>query len=165
MAHMKDLAPKIKALKERFADDKQKLNQAMMELYRKEKINPLGGCLPMVVQIPVFIGLYYVLIAAVELRQAPFVFWIHDLSAKDPFYVLPILMGLTMFIQQRLSPPSPDPAQAKMMMMLPIVFTIFFISFPSGLVLYWLVNNILSVLQQWYINKKFTKNPPVKKHR
>ncbi len=164
MAHMKDLAPKIQAMKERFGSDRQKLNQAMMELYRKEKINPLGGCLPMIVQIPVFIGLYYVLISAVELRQAPFILWIHDLSVKDPYYVLPILMGLTMFIQQRLSPPSPDPMQARMMMFLPIIFTVFFISFPAGLVLYWLVNNCLSVLQQWYINRKFTKNPVIKKH-
>jgi len=154
MAKMKDLAPKMSALKERCGDDRQKLSQATMELYRKEKINPLGGCLPMIVQIPVFIGLYYVLLEAVQLRQAPFMFWIQDLSAKDPYYILPILMGLSMFLQQKLSPQSPDPMQAKMMMFLPIIFTVFFLSFPSGLVLYWLVNNCLSILQQWYINKK-----------
>lgn len=154
MAKMKDLGPKIKALKEKFGADRQKLSQATMELYRKEKVNPLGGCLPMLLQIPVFIGLYYVLIEAVQLRQAPFVFWIHDLAAQDPYYILPILMGLSMLLQQRMSPQSPDPMQAKMMMLLPVVFTIFFLSFPAGLVLYWLVNNCLSVLQQWYINKK-----------
>ena len=162
MAHMKDLAPKMQALKERFGSDRQKLSQATMELYRKEKINPLGGCLPMIVQIPVFIGLYYVLVEAVQLRQAPFIFWIQDLSAKDPYYVLPILMGLSMFVQQKLSPQSPDPMQAKMMMFLPIVFTIFFLSFPSGLVLYWLANNCLSILQQWYINKKHITAVPTK---
>jgi len=154
MAKMKDLAPKIQALKERCGDDRQKLSQATMEMYRKEKINPLGGCLPIVVQIPVFIALYYVLIYAVEIRQAPFIFWIHDLSAKDPYYILPILMGLSMFVQQKMTPASPDPMQARMMMFLPVVFTVFFLSFPSGLVLYWLVNNCLTVLQQWYINKK-----------
>lgn len=154
MAKMKDLAPKMQALKERYGDDKQKMSQATMEMYRKEKINPLGGCLPIVIQIPVFIALYYVLIYAVELRHAPFMWWIHDLSAKDPFYVLPILMGISMFIQQKMTPASPDPMQAKMMMMLPVVFTVFFLSFPSGLVLYWFVNNCLTVLQQWHINRR-----------
>lgn len=161
MARMKDLAPKLKALKERYGDDRQKLNEATMEMYRKEKINPLsfGGCLPMLIQIPVFIGLYYVLIAAVELRQAPFILWIHDLSAKDPYYVLPILMGLSMLGQQLLNPQvTTDPMQAKMMTyVLPIVFTVLFISFPSGLVLYWFVNNCVSALQQWYINKRYAK--------
>jgi YidC/Oxa1 family membrane protein insertase len=156
MARMRELMPKMKVLKERYAEDKQKLHQATMDLYKKEKINPLnlGGCLPMLVQIPFFIALYYVLIGAVELRHAPFMFWIHDLSARDPFYVLPILMGLSMFIQQRLNPSSADPAQAKMMMFMPIIFTVFFLNFPAGLVLYWLVSNVLSILQQWYINKK-----------
>jgi YidC/Oxa1 family membrane protein insertase len=156
MARMRELMPKMKVLKERYADDKQKLHQATMDLYKKEKINPLnlGGCLPMLVQIPFFIALYYVLIGAVELRHAPFMFWIHDLSARDPYYVLPILMGLSMFIQQRLNPSSADPAQAKMMMFMPVIFTVFFLNFPSGLVLYWLVSNVLSILQQWYINKK-----------
>lgn len=159
MARMKDIGPKMQALKERYKDDKQKLSQATMEMYRKEKVNPLGGCLPMVIQIPVFIGLYYVLMEAVQLRQAPFMFWLHDLSAKDPFYILPILMGISMFLQQKLSPQSPDPMQAKMMMFLPVIFTVFFLSFPSGLVLYWLVNNCLSILQQWYINKKHSLTP------
>jgi len=156
MAKMKDLMPKMQALKERYGDDRQKLHQATMELYKKEKINPLnlGGCLPMLIQIPFFIALYYVLISAVELRHSPFMFWIHDLSSRDPYYILPILMGLSMFLQQRLTPTSADPAQAKMMMFMPVIFTVFFLSFPSGLVLYWLVSNILSILQQWYINKK-----------
>lgn len=159
MARMKDLAPKMQILKERYGNDKQKLSQATMEMYRKEKINPLGGCLPMIVQIPVFIGLYYVLMEAVQLRQAPFMFWIQDLAAKDPYYILPILMGLSMFLQQKLSPQSPDPMQAKMMMFLPVIFTVFFLNFPSGLVLYWLANNCLSILQQWYINKKHALAP------
>ena len=154
MAKMKDLAPKMQALKERYGDDKQKMSQATMEMYRKEKINPLGGCLPILIQIPVFIALYYVLIYAVELRHAPFIWWIHDLSAKDPYYILPILMGVSMFVQQKMTPASPDPMQAKMMMMLPVIFTVFFLSFPSGLVLYWLVNNCLTVLQQWHINRR-----------
>lgn len=154
MAKMKKLQPKMLALKDRYGDDRQKLSQATMELYRKEKVNPLGGCLPMLVQIPVFIALYYVLIESVELRQAPFIFWIHDLSVKDPYYVLPILMGLSWMLQQRLNPPPPDPVQAKMMMLFPVVFTILFATFPAGLVLYWIVNNCLSILQQWYIMKK-----------
>lgn len=162
MAKMKDLAPKMQALKERYGDDKQKMSQATMEMYRKEKINPLGGCLPIVIQIPVFIALYYVLLYAVELRHAPFIFWIHDLSAKDPYYILPILMGISMFIQQKMTPASPDPTQAKMMMMLPVVFTVFFLSFPSGLVLYWFINNCLTVLQQWYINKKVASKKVIK---
>ncbi|MCL5260370.1 MAG: membrane protein insertase YidC [Gammaproteobacteria bacterium] len=154
MAKMRELAPKMQAIKERYGDDKQKMSQATMELYRKEKINPLGGCLPMLIQIPFFIALYYVLMGAVELRQAPFIFWIQDLSVHDPYYVLPILMGLAMLLQQKLTPSSPDPTQAKMMLLIPIIFTVFFLSFPSGLVLYWLVNSALSILQQWHINKK-----------
>ena len=128
-----------------------------MEMYSKEKVNPLGGCLPMLLQIPVFIALYYVLLESVEFRQAPFMWWITDLSEKDPIYVLPILMGISMFIQQRLSPQPPDPMQAKIMMFLPPVFTLFFLAFPSGLVLYWLVNNILSIAQQWMINRSIEK--------
>ncbi len=146
MAKMRDVQPRLQALKDRFGDDKQALSRATMEFYKKEKINPLGGCLPTIIQIPVFIGLYYVLIESVQLRQAPFIFWIKDLSVHDPFYVLPILMGISMFFQQKLSPPPPDPTQAKMMMLLPVVFTIFFLSFPAGLVLYWLVNNCSSIL-------------------
>lgn len=163
MARMRELGPKIQSLKERYGDDKQKLSQATMELYKKEHINPLGGCLPMLIQIPFFIALYYVLMNVVELRQAPFVFWIRDLSAQDPYYVLPILMGASMYLQQKLSPSSPDPMQAKMFMLMPVIFTVFFLSFPSGLVLYWLVNSCLSVLQQWYINKKLCA--PKKHHK
>jgi YidC/Oxa1 family membrane protein insertase len=163
MARMKDIAPKIQALKERYGNDKQKLSQATMEIYRKEKVNPLGGCLPILIQIPVFIGLYYVLVEAVQLRQAPFMLWIHDLSMKDPYYILPILMGLSMFVTQKLSPQSPDPMQNKMMMVLPIVFTFFFLQFPAGLVLYWFVNNCISALQQWYINRKVAQQSAMDK--
>ncbi len=154
MAKMKKLAPRLQALKERYGDDKQRLNQAMMELYRKEKINPLGGCLPILVQIPVFIALYWVLLESVELRQAPFLLWIRDLSTPDPYYVLPVLMGISMFLQQRLNPTPMDPVQAKVMMALPVLFTVFFAFFPSGLVLYWLTNNVLSIAQQWVINRR-----------
>ncbi|MGD2119936.1 MAG: membrane protein insertase YidC [Chromatiales bacterium] len=154
MANMRKVAPRLQSLKERYGDDKQRLNQAMMEMYKKEKINPLGGCLPMLVQIPVFIALYWVLLESVELRQAPWILWIDDLSIKDPYFVLPLLMGITMFVQQKLNPPPPDPMQAKIMMSLPIVFTVFFAFFPSGLVLYWFVNNLLSITQQWYITRK-----------
>jgi YidC/Oxa1 family membrane protein insertase len=125
----------------------------MMEIYQKEKINPLGGCLPILVQIPFFIALYWVLLESVELRQAPWILWIQDLSEKDPYFVLPLLMGVTMVVQQKLSPPPPDPMQAKIMMILPIVFTVFFAFFPSGLVLYWFVNNLLSIGQQWMITR------------
>lgn len=155
MAGMRRLQPKLVALKERYGDDKAKLSQATMELYRQEKVNPLGGCLPILVQIPVFIGLYWVLLESVEFRQAPFIFWIRDLSVMDPYHVLPLIMGATMLIQQRLNPAPPDPVQAKMMMLLPLVFTALFWSFPSGLVLYWIVNNTLSILQQWYITRKY----------
>ncbi len=154
MGNMRRLQPKIQALKEQMGDDKQQFGQAMMALYRKEKINPLGGCLPILVQIPVFIALYYVLLESVELRQAPFVFWLQDLSAKDPFYVLPVLMGISMFVQQKMSPAPPDPLQAKMMMFMPVLFTVLFLNFPSGLVLYWVVNNLLSMTQQWYITRQ-----------
>jgi len=157
MANMRRLQPKITALRERYGDDRQRMSQAMMELYKTEKINPLGGCLPIVVQIPVFISLYWVVLESVELRQAPFMFWIHDLSAKDPYYVLPVLMGITMFIQQRLNPPPPDPIQAKVLMALPFIFTLFFAFFPSGLVLYWVANSVLSILQQWSITRRIEK--------
>jgi YidC/Oxa1 family membrane protein insertase len=153
MAHMRKMQPRMAALKERFGDDKQKLNQAMMELYKTEKINPLGGCLPILIQIPVFISLYWVLLESVELRQAPWALWIKDLSAPDPFFVLPILMGVTMLAQQWLNPQPVDPLQKKLMYALPIVFTGMFLFFPSGLVLYWVVQNILSVAQQWQINR------------
>ncbi len=154
MANMRKLQPRLQSLKERYGDDRQGMNKAMMEMYKKEKINPLGGCLPILVQIPVFIALYWVLLEAVELRQAPFMLWIQDLSAKDPYFVLPILMGATMFIQQKLNPAPMDPMQAKIMMALPFVFTVFFLFFPAGLVLYWVVNNGLSIAQQWVITKR-----------
>jgi YidC/Oxa1 family membrane protein insertase len=157
MAKMRELQPKMQALKERFGDDKQKMSQATMELYKSEKVNPLGGCLPIAVQIPFFIALYWVLAESVALRQAPFIFWIHDLSLRDPYYILPILMIVTMFIQQKLSPTPPDPMQAKMMMVLPLVFGVLFMMFPAGLVLYWVVNNTVSILQQWYITKNYEK--------
>ena len=154
MARMRKLQPRITTLRERYAADKQRMNQAMMELYRQEKINPLGGCLPILVQIPVFIALYWVLLESVELRQASFIGWLDDLSLHDPYFVLPVLMGVTMLIQQKLNPTPPDPLQAKIMMALPFVFTFFFLFFPSGLVLYWFVNNVLSIIQQWVITKK-----------
>ena len=153
MAKMRVLGPRMKRLKERYGDDKAKLQQEMMEMYRKEKINPLGGCLPILVQIPVFISLYWVLLGSVEMRHAPWLGWIHDLSAKDPYFILPIIMGVSMLIQMRLNPTPPDPIQAKVMMAMPIVFTFMFLWFPSGLVLYWVVNNILSIAQQWQITR------------
>jgi len=158
MAKMRDLAPRIEALKQRYGDDRQAMGKATMELYKKEKVNPMGGCLPMIIQIPVFIALYYVLTESVQLRQAPFIFWIHDLSVRDPYFILPILMGASMLIQQKLSPPPPDPTQAKMMLLLPVVFTVFFATFPAGLVLYWLTNSVVSVLQQWWVMKNCKKN-------
>ena len=154
MAGMRKLGPRIQALKDRYGDDKQRMQQAMMEMYKKEKINPLGGCLPIVVQIPFFIALYWVLLESVELRQAPWILWIQDLSVKDPFFVLPLLMGVSMFAQQKLNPQPPDPMQAKIMMSMPFVFTVFFAFFPAGLVLYWLCNNLFSIGQQWYITRK-----------
>jgi YidC/Oxa1 family membrane protein insertase len=153
MGQMRELSPRLQSMKEKFGDDKQKMQQAMMELYKTEKINPLGGCLPILIQIPVFIALYWVLLGSVELRNASFLY-ITDLSSKDPYYVLPLLMAASMFLQTKLNPKPTDPMQARLMMMMPIVFSIFFFFFPSGLVLYWLVNNILSITQQWYVNKK-----------
>ena len=154
MANMRKMTPRIKTLKERYGDDKQKLNQAMMKLYKEEKINPLGGCLPVLIQIPVFIALYWALLESVELRQAPWILWIKDLSAPDPYFVLPILMGVSMLVQQMLSAVAMDPMQKKIMMAMPVVFTFFFLFFPSGLVLYWTVNNLLTIAQQYAINKK-----------
>ena len=151
MAKMRKVAPQMKRLQERHAGDRQRLSQEMMELYKKEKANPLGGCLPMLLQMPVFIALYWVLYESVELRQAPFFLWIDDLASMDPFFVLPILMGASMYFQQMLNPPMPDPMQARIMKMMPIMFTVLFLFFPAGLVLYWLVNNLLSMAQQWYI--------------
>ncbi len=157
MANMRQLSPRLQALKDRYGDDKQRLNQAMMEMYKTEKINPLGGCLPILIQIPVFISLYWVLLESVEMRHAPFVLWLDNLSAPDPYFVLPLIMGISMFVQMKLNPPPPDPMQAKIMMALPFVFTVFFAFFPSGLVLYWTVNNLLSIAQQWYITRTIEK--------
>ncbi len=157
MARMRKLQPSILAMRDRYKDDRQQMQKAMMEFYRKEKINPLGGCLPILVQIPVFIALYWVLLESVELRQAPFVLWIQDLSVRDPYFVLPLLMGGTMLIQTKLNPTPPDPIQARVMMLLPIIFTAFFAFFPAGLVLYWLVNNVLSIAQQWVINRRIAQ--------
>jgi YidC/Oxa1 family membrane protein insertase len=157
MANMRKMTPRLQALRDRYGDDKQRLNQAMMEMYKKEKVNPLGGCLPILVQIPVFIALYWVLLETVEMRQAPWILWIQSLSDKDPYFILPLIMGVSMFIQQKLNPAPPDPMQAKIMMSLPFVFTVFFAFFPAGLVLYWVVNNIVSIAQQWYITRKIEK--------
>ncbi len=157
MARMKRVAPRLQALKEKYGDDRQKLNGAMMELYRTEKINPLGGCLPMVVQIPVFISLYWVLLASVEMRGAPWILWVHDLAVRDPFFILPAVMMGTMFLQIKLNPTPPDPVQAKVMMIMPLVFGGMMFFFPAGLVLYWCVNNTLSILQQWTITRGLNK--------
>jgi len=154
MARMRTLQPKMQALKERYGEDRQRLNQELMELYKREKINPLGGCLPIVVQIPVFIALYWMLLESVELRQADWILWIDDLSAPDPFFVLPILMGASMLIQQKLNPAPMDPVQQRVLMIMPVVFTVFFLFFPAGLVLYWVTNNVLSIAQQWLITKR-----------
>ncbi|MBL8382185.1 MAG: membrane protein insertase YidC [Burkholderiales bacterium] len=153
MARMKKVTPRLTQIRERYGNDRMKMNQAMMELYKEEKINPLGGCFPILVQIPVFIALYWVLLASVEMRHAPFYGWITDLSAQDPYYILPILMAVSMFVQTKMNPTPPDPIQAKMMLIMPVVFSVFFFFFPSGLVLYWVVNNVLSIAQQWQITR------------
>ena len=163
MAKMKIIAPKMKALQEQYANDKQQLQIKMMEMYKVEKINPLGGCLPILVQIPVFIALYWVLLSAVELRQAPWILWIHDLSAPDPYFVLPVIYAITAYLQVKLSPtPISDPVQAKVMQIMPIAFSVMFIFFPSGLVLYWLVNNCLQILQQWHMNRLLEREAAAK---
>ena len=153
MAKMRVLGPRLQRMKEMYGNDKAKMQQEMMNLYRTEKINPLGGCLPILVQIPVFIALYWVLLGSVEMRQAPWLGWIQDLSAKDPYFILPIIMGVSMLIQTKLNPTPPDPIQAKVMLAMPIIFTFMFLWFPSGLVLYWVVNNCLSIAQQWQITR------------
>jgi YidC/Oxa1 family membrane protein insertase len=157
MARMKAVTPRLMQLRERYGADKQKLNTAMMELYRSEKINPLGGCLPILVQIPVFISLYWVLLASVEMRNAPWTLWVIDLATPDPWFILPLLMMATMWIQYKLNPTPPDPVQAKVMMFMPLIFGVMFFFFPAGLVLYWLTNNILSIAQQWYVTKQIEK--------
>ena len=158
MAKMRAVQPRLAAMKERYSNDRAKLNQAMMEMYKQEKINPLGGCLPVVIQIPVFLSLYWVLLESVELRQAPFIFWIKDLASPDPYYVLPLLMAITMFVQQKLNPSAIDPMQQKVMQVLPLVFGVFFAFFQSGLVLYWFVNNLLSIGQQWLITRSIERD-------
>jgi YidC/Oxa1 family membrane protein insertase len=157
MAKMRKLAPRMKALQERFKDDRQALSQAMMDLYKREKVNPAAGCLPILIQMPFFLAFYWVLVESVEMRQAPFMLWIDDLSARDPYFVLPLLMGAAMFFQTYLNPAPPDPVQARVMQIMPLIFTVFFAFFPSGLVLYWLTNTALSILQQWRINKVVAK--------
>lgn len=158
MAKMKLVTPRLTKIREMYGNDRARMNQAMMELYKTEKINPLGGCFPILVQIPVFIALYWVLLAAIELRHAPFILWIKDLSAQDPYFVLPILMAASMVLQTRMNPVPPDPVQAKVMKFMPYVFSVFFFFFPAGLVLYWLVNNILSIAQQWQIQRMFERD-------
>jgi YidC/Oxa1 family membrane protein insertase len=153
MARMRALAPRMKALQETYKDDRSKLGQATMELYKTEKVNPLAGCLPMLVQMPVFLAFYWVLLESVEMRQAPFFGWINDLSSRDPFFILPALNGLAMWFQQKLNPPPPDPMQAKIFQLMPIVFSVMFALFPAGLVLYWVTNTGLTILQQWNINR------------
>jgi YidC/Oxa1 family membrane protein insertase len=157
MANMRRVQPQLVSIRERYADDKQKQSQEMMNLYKKEKINPLSGCLPILVQMPVFIALYWVLMESVELRQAPFFGWIEDLSVMDPYFILPLIMGASMWFQQRLSPPPPDPMQARVMQWMPVIFTFFFLWFPAGLVLYWVTNNILSIAQQWTITRQIER--------
>ncbi|MFK5925159.1 MAG: membrane protein insertase YidC [Desulfuromusa sp.] len=154
MKGMQTLQPEMKKMREKYGKDKQKLNQEMMSFYKENKVNPMGGCLPMVIQIPVFFALYRVLLGSIELRHAPFLLWITDLSAKDPYYVTPLIMGVTMFVQQKMSPTNMDPTQAKIMLMMPVVFTFMFLNFPAGLVLYWLTNNLLTILQQYLIKRQ-----------
>jgi YidC/Oxa1 family membrane protein insertase len=162
MANMRRVQPRLKAIQERYKEDRARLNQAMMQIYKEEKINPFGGCLPILIQIPVFIALYWVLLESVEMRQAPFILWIKDLSAPDPYWVLPLIMGVTMFIQQRLNPAPMDPVQEKVMQIMPFAFTIFFGFFPSGLVVYWVANNILSIAQQWLITRNIERGAKVR---
>lgn len=157
MKRLQDIQPRMAEIREKYKNDPQRMQKELMELYKKHKVNPMGGCLPMLLQIPVFFALYKVLLIAIELRGAPFMLWIKDLSVKDPYYILPIIMGATMVIQQKMTPSTMDPTQQKIMMIMPIVFTFMFLTFPSGLVLYWLVNNVLSIAQQWHMNKKLAK--------
>ncbi|MDQ7048336.1 MAG: membrane protein insertase YidC [Enterobacterales bacterium] len=166
-AKMRLLQPKMTAMKEQFGDDRQKMSMKMMELYKKEKVNPLGGCLPLLVQMPVFISLYWVLMESVELRHAPFIFWITDLSVMDPFYVMPLMYGASMYLMQKMQPVSPtmDPMQQKMMQMMPLMMMVFFVFFPAGLVLYWLMNNLISIAQQLYVTKQFNLEQEQKKSK
>ena len=153
MARMKEVSPRLKAIQDKYKDDRQKLNQAMAELYREEKINPVSGCLPIFLQIPVFLALYWVLLGSVELRGAPWILWVQDLGTPDPWFILPLVMAATMFLQIFLNPKPADPTMARVTYIMPLVFSVMFFIFASGLVLYWLTNNVLSILQQWWINK------------
>ena len=157
MARMKEVTPRMKALQEQYGNDKQRYQQALMELYKKEKINPVGGCLPIALQIPVFLALYWVLLASVELRGSEWILWVQDLATPDPWFILPAVMMATMFLQMKLNPTPTDPMQQRMMVIMPLVFGVMFFFFASGLVLYWLTNNVLSILQQWYVNKQIAK--------
>jgi YidC/Oxa1 family membrane protein insertase len=163
MARMRKLTPRIKALQETYKDDREKLGRSMMELYRTEKANPLTGCLPMLIQMPVFLAFYWVLLESVEMRQAPFIGWLNDLSARDPFFILPALNGLLMWLQYKLNPPPPDPVQAKVFQFMPVIFSVMFALFPSGLVLYWVTNTGLSILQQWNINRTIEREDKERK--
>jgi YidC/Oxa1 family membrane protein insertase len=163
MAKMRNLQPRIKAMQERYKDDKQAQSQAMMELYKTEKVNPAAGCLPILIQMPFFLAFYWVLLESVEMRQAPFALWITDLSVRDPFFILPLIMGAAMFFQQKLNPQVGDPIQIKVMQIMPIIFTAFFAFFPAGLVLYWVTNTLLSIAQQWKINKVVEEESKLKK--
>jgi YidC/Oxa1 family membrane protein insertase len=163
MAKMKQLQPRIKNLQETYKDDAEKRGRAMMELYQREKINPIAGCLPIIIQIPVFLAFYWVLLESVEMRQAPFAFWIHDLSSRDPYFVLPAIMAVAMFTQYKLNPAPPDPVQAKVFMFMPLVMSFMFAFFPAGLVLYWVTNTCLSILQQWNINRRIAAADAKKK--
>jgi YidC/Oxa1 family membrane protein insertase len=164
MAKMKAINPKIMEMRERLKDKPQEMQQEMMRIYREEKVNPMGGCFPIVIQIPVFIALYWVLLSSVEMRHAPWILWIHDLSAPDPWFILPVVMTATSLFQTWLNPTPPDPMQAKLMWIMPLAFSVMFIFFPAGLVLYWITNNVLSIAQQWFINKRLgvLGNPPKK---
>jgi YidC/Oxa1 family membrane protein insertase len=153
MAKMRELQPRMKSLQDRYKDDRQALSQAMMDLYKREKINPAAGCLPILIQMPFFLAFYWVLVESVEMRQAPFMLWITDLSTRDPYFILPLIMGAAMLFQQKLNPAPADPVQARVMQIMPIMFTVFFAFFPSGLVLYWVTNTLLSIAQQWKINQ------------
>ena len=157
MAKMRELQPEMNRLKELYGDDRQKMSQELMGLYKKEKVNPAGGCFPILLQMPVFLALYWVLLESVEIRHAPWIFWIQDLSSRDPYFILPLIMGGSMLLMQRTQPMPTDPLQAKIMKFMPIAFTLFCMSFPSGLVLYWTINNIISMGQQYYVNKQLKK--------
>lgn len=157
MAKMRVIAPEMQRMKEEFGDDRMRFSQEMMALYKREQVNPLSGCLPLLMQMPIFLALYWVLMESVELRHAPWILWIQDLSAMDPWFILPLIMGATMYFQQMLNPQPTDPMQAKVFRLMPIIFTVFLLFFPAGLVLYWIVNNLITIAQQWFINKSAEK--------